>query len=125
MALQNLGSITNLQKMTGVLLKCEDINGNVVALPSAPDPIVDQQQSASIANVTKVPNQSPDGSQYTFDVVGGPNPSNGPVTITVQTHQANGDAGFSQQMQITITEDPSIPGPPAQFVVTPGTIAAQ
>ena len=126
MALQNLGSITNLQKMTGVLLQTQDANGNPVSLPGGlPQLSVDQSQSASIQNFAQVAGATPANSQFTCDIVGGPNPSTGPVTITIQTHLANGDAGFSQQMQITVTEDPSIPGPASQFVVTPGSIGPQ
>ena len=124
MALRNLGTITNLQKMTGVLLATQDANGNPVALSGLPNPAADQSQSVSFANMTAVPNATPANSQFTFDIIG-TGVSNGAVTITIQTQQSNGDAGFSQQCQITVIEDPSIPGPPAQFVITAGTIVHQ
>ena len=93
MALQNLGTITNLQKMTGVLLATQDANGNPVALSGLPNPAADQSQSVSFANMTAVPNATPANSQFTFDIIG-TGVSNGAVTITIQTQQSNGDAGF-------------------------------
>ena len=119
----NLGSITNLQTMQGIILTITDgkTPPNQVALPAAPNPVVDQGSALQIKNVKAVAGATPPMSQFTFDATGIA-PSNGPVNITAQTQQANGDAGFSGQLQLTVTLDPSTPGPASEMVVTVGTI---
>lgn len=104
---QDLGSISNLEKQTGVKLVAKDANGNIVPLPNAqvPIPAFSQQQVVSVANMIAT-DDLPANSTFTCDVIGGPNPSVGPVTVT-------------------ITLDPSIPGPATQLVVTPGVIGPQ
>jgi hypothetical protein len=125
---QSLGTITTNQKMVGVLLVTEDSDPtpNVVALPGGlPQPTDDQPTAATIENVAVVPNTPVPNSQFTFDVVSGAVASNGPVNISVNTHQANGDAGFSWPLTITVVLDPELPGAAAQFLVTPGTIVSK
>lgn len=120
-----LTSITNKQKMVGLQLKTVDTNGNQVALPnSAPIPSFDQQGVVEVQNMTADPSASPANSVWTFDIVG-LQPSSGPVTISMQTHQSNGTAGFIKPLLIQVTLDPSIPGPAADFVVTPGQVVSQ
>lgn len=123
---QDLGSISNLEKQTGVKLVAKDANGNIVPLPNAqvPIPAFSQQQVVSVANMIAT-DDLPANSTFTCDVIGGPNPSVGPVTINFQTHNANGTQGFTEPVTVTITLDPSIPGPATQLVVTPGVIGPQ
>lgn len=124
--MQDLGTITNLEKMVGIKLVSKDANGNVVPLPNGqvPVPAFDQQQVVSIANMVAT-SDLPANSTFTCDAIGGPNPSTGPVTIEFQTHNANGTQGYTENVTITIALDPSIPGPSTQLVVTPGTVEAQ
>lgn len=124
--MQDLGTITNLQKMTGVKLVCQDANGNTVSLPNGqlPQPAFSQNAVVSVANMAPTADL-PANSTFTCDVIGGPNPSTGAVTIEFQTHKANGTSGFTENVTITVILDPSIPGDPAKLVVTPGTIVHQ
>ena len=119
----DLGSITNLQTMQGILLNITDGHTppNAVALTQAPNIIVDQNSALAIKNVKPVSGATPPMSAFTFDAVGVA-PSSGAVNITAQTLQPNGDAGFSGLMQLTVTLDPSTPGPASEMVVTVGTI---
>lgn len=121
--MQDLGTITNRTKMTGVKLVAKDVNGNVVPLPNGqlPQPAFSQNGTASVANMLAT-SDLPANSTFTCDVIGGPNPSVGPVTIEFQTHKANGTLGFTENVTITVAIDPSIPGDPSQLVVTPGPV---
>lgn len=124
--MQTLPNITNRKRMNGVTLVCKDVNGNVVPLPNGqvPQPSYDQNGVVSVENMAATADL-PENSTFTCDVVGGPNASNGAVTINFQTHRANGNAGFTEPVQIVVDVDPSIPGDPSQLVVTPGTIVPQ
>jgi hypothetical protein len=126
--MQTLDPITNLQKRQGAKIVCQDINGNVVSLPNGqlPIPAFSQNNVASVANMAAVAGTTIPNSEFTFDVIGGPNPSDGALTIDLQTHKANGTQGFTEDVAIMITLDPSIPGDPAQLVVTDqGTVVSQ
>lgn len=126
--MQTLEPITNLQIRQGAKIVCQDVNNNVVSLPNGqvPIPAFSQNGVASVANMTAVTGTPVPNSTFMFDVVGGPNPSDGPLTIHFQTHKANGTQGFSQDIDIMINLDPSIPGDPSQLVITDqGTVVAQ
>lgn len=118
--MQTLDPITNLQTRHDAKVVCQDINGNVVALPNSqvPIPAFSQNGVASVANMRADPSASQANSAFIFDVIGGPNPSDGELVIHLQTHKANGTQGFAQDVTIMINLDPSIPGDPSQLVVT-------
>lgn len=121
----DLGTITTKQKITGNALVTRDANNNQVALPSGdPIPAFDQQGIVEVQNLVSDPNATPAHSRFTFDVLALGTPSNGPMTIQMQTHQANGNAGFIDPVTITVTLDPSTPGPATHFDVTPGTVSS-
>lgn len=115
----DLGVITNLQKQTSVSFKCEDTDGhqvtdwNGVAL-NASAPVVD------FTNIIPNPNNEPGA--YLADIVG---IGIGTATITAKGQVANFGAFFSTLAFIEVVKDPSIPGPPALWVIEPGTVEAQ
>lgn len=117
--MQTLNPITNLQTRQTVKVVCQDVNGNVVPLPNGqvPQASFSQNGVASVVNMVAT-SDTPANSAFTFDVVGGPNPSDGAVTIHLQTHKANGTSGFQEDLSIVVNLDPSIPGDPSQLVVT-------
>lgn len=119
MPLQALSPITDLEDLRGVQIVAKDVNGNVTAA-FQPTVTVDQPAAVVIQNF-----QSKDSinATFTFDVSGRA-PSTGPVTITLKGNAVNNDAttAFETQVTITVSIDPSQPGPATHFVVTDGTV---
>lgn len=124
----NLGSITNLQRMNGVSFVCfddgtpqhqvPDFNGlQLVAFDSNDN----QSGAVTFENIIPDPLANPAGSAFLADIVG-QQVSNGPITIKATGQQANFGAFFVTPVSITVTLDPSLPGFPTHWVVTPGTI---
>ena len=56
---------------------------------------------------------------FTFDLTGVA-PSVGPVTLSIVGSQGNFQPTFTTTAQITVTLDPTTPGVPVQWAVTPG-----
>ena len=113
------------QKLVGTVLTTTDTNTppNVVPLPNSPPiPTVTQSGVLSVMNMQEVAGDDPTLSKWQFDILAGPGVSSGVVTINMQTHQSNGTAGFVKPLTLNILPNPSIPGPAADFTVTPGTI---
>ena len=117
----DLGTITTTQKITGNRVKADDVNNNQISLPSAPIPSFSQPGIVVVQNLIPDPNASPANSEYTFEVVAQGTPSNGQMSIVMQTHLANGNAGKSDTITITVIPDPNTPGPFDHFTVVPGT----
>lgn len=124
MPLLNLGSITTLQKMTGVKFVARDTNEDAVVSFNGLTLAADQPGSITFANKTVTPDL-PAGSTFTVDLVATSTPSSGPVTITATGQQGNGQPLFTTQVQITVTLDPSTPGVPTHWDVTPGAMVSQ
>lgn len=116
----DFGTMTNLQRKNGNILVTRDINNNWVVLPSPPIPQCSQNGVVTFANMAAT-SDLPLGSTWSFDIIALGLPSGEGMTINIQTHLANGNAGFTQQVPLVVTIDPSIPGPPDHFDVTPGT----
>lgn len=117
-----LSPITNLQTKQGVKIQCTDANGNPDQLAKPPSIAVDQSGSLAVANLQPVAGATPPNSAYTFDLIGGPNPSNGPVNISLQALNSSGQLVFVGKCTEQVNLDPSIPGAPAEFVVTDGGV---
>lgn len=121
MPVQDLGTITTKQKMIGVKLVAQDANGNVVpsfnglSLTATPVGVV------SFANQTQT-SDLPADSTFTVDIVG---QSVGQATIVADGQQGNFQPHFDTSFTIEVTLDPSTPGPPTTWIVTPGTIVSQ
>ncbi len=118
---QDLGTITNLQTMTGVKFVAQDANGHVVPSFNAIAFSVDQASAIKITNV-QATSDLPAGSTYTANIQGLA-PSSGKVNITATGQQGNFQPTFSTVFTITVVMDPSLPGPPVAWVATAGTVA--
>jgi hypothetical protein len=121
--MQNLGSITNLEKMTGVKVVAEDSNGNPVPNFNGTPSISADIGGVAISNVQATADL-PANSTFTFDITA-TGVSDGPVTLTVQGSKGPSLPLFTADLQITVTQDPSLPGLPVTWVATPGVISAQ
>lgn len=118
----DLGTITNLQTMTGVKFQAMDANGHVVPSFNGITLTADQASAVKITNV-QATSDLPAGSTFTADVQGLA-PSNGPVTITAKGQQGNFQPTFTTAFTITVVLDPSLPGPPVAWVATAGAVVA-
>lgn len=107
--------------MTGLKLVAKDDNGNPV-VPLNGLVLSADQQAVTFANQQPSPD-APAGSTFTVDLIGA-SPSNGLVNIVAAGQQANGGQ-FNSSATITVTLDPSIPGPPTHWDFTPGSIGRQ
>ncbi len=121
MPVQDLGTITTKQKMTGVKLVAKDDNGNVVASFNG------LSLTATPAGVVSFANQAPTSdlpadSTFTVDIIG---QAPGTATITADGQQGNFQPHFDTSFTVEVTLDPSTPGVPTQWVVTPGTVVSQ
>ena len=120
MSLQSLGTINTSQKMVGVTLAGQDANGNPV--PYFNTAINVDSGVVSIQNIAIVPSSNPP--VVSFDVVAA---SVGLATITVQANAVSNDNStqFSQQVTVTVVQNPNVPGPATHFIITPGSIVSQ
>lgn len=116
----DLGTITNLQTMTGVKFVAQDANGHTVPSFNGITLTSDQPNAIQIKNVAPT-NDPPAGSTFTADIQGLA-PSNGNVTITATGQQGNFQPQFSTTFTIKVVVDPSLPGPPVAWVATAGTV---
>ena len=122
MPLQDLGTITTLQKMVGVKLVAKDANETQVVSFNGLDLSVVPANFVQISNI-QILSDLPAGSAFTFDVAAlGPL---GQVTITATGRQVNLQPTFSTSYTLEVITDPSTPGPPTHWVATPGTIVPQ
>lgn len=121
--MQDLGTITNLERMNGVTIKVtdDDPTPNQVSLTGLPNPVANQNGVVTFVNMAADPAAAPPNSKFTFDIVSVA-PSSGALTINIETHQANGTQGFTEPVTLVVELDPNIPGNPAHLVVTPGSI---
>jgi hypothetical protein len=119
---QDLGTITNLETMTTVKFVAKDDNGHVVPSFNGLQLTADQSTCVEFDNLVQT-SDLPAGSTYTVDIKG-TGISTGPVTITAQGRQGNFQPLFTTPVTITVVRDPSIPGPPTNWVVTPGTVVS-
>jgi hypothetical protein len=117
----DLGTITNLQTMTGVKFQAQDANGHTVTSFNGITLTSDQASAVRITNVQATADL-PAGSTFTADIQGLA-PSNGPVTITAKGQQGNFQPTFTTTFTITVVLDPSLPGPPVAWVATAGAVA--
>jgi hypothetical protein len=122
---QDLGSITNLETMTGVEFVAEDGNGHIVPSFNGLTLTADQASCVEFDNLVAVAatDTNPAGSTFKVDIKGKA-VSTGPVTITAKGQQGNFQPVFTTPVTIEVTLDPSLPGPPTNWVVTPGTIVS-
>lgn len=123
MSLQNLGTITTKQKMTGVKFQAQDANGNPVVSFNGLTLAADQTSCVQFANQAQT-SDLPAGSTFTVDIIGEA-VSVGPVTISATGMQGNFQPTFTTEVQIEVTLDPSTPGVPTNWVVTAGAIVSQ
>lgn len=122
---QDLGSITNLETMTGVEFEATDVNGHIVPSFNGLTLTADQASCVEFDNLVALPatETNPAGSTYTVDIKGKA-VSSGVVTITAKGQQGNFEPIFTTPVTIAVTLDPSLPGLPTNWVVTPGTIVS-
>lgn len=116
----DLGTITNLQTMTGVKFVAQDANGHVVTSFNGITLSVDQASALTISNVQQT-SDLPAGSTFTADIKGVA-PTSGVATITATGQQGNFQPTFSSTFTITVVMDPSLPGPPIAWVATAGSV---
>lgn len=119
----DLGTITTKQKMVGVKFVARDANGNAVPSFNGLALTSDQPSAIQLSNQQTLPDL-PAGSTYTVDIAGIA-ASTGPVTITATGQQGNFQPHFTSLVTITVTLDPSTPGVPTHFDITPGTVEPQ
>lgn len=122
----DLGTITNLQRMSQVRIVANDANSNQVPVFNGTTPaglqLFANQTSITFENIVPDPAASPVGSAFFADIVGQA-PSSGLVSITAKGQVDASGAVFNNVVAtITVIKDPSIPGPPAFWVITAGTI---
>lgn len=108
--------------MTGVKLVAKDANENSVPSFNGASLSVLPIGIVAISNIQPA-GDSPTGSAYTFDIAAlGPL---GQATITADGQQGNFQPHFDTDFTIEVIADPSTPGPPTHWLVTPGTVSAQ
>lgn len=120
----NLGTITNLQTLRGIRLASFDDNSHEVPVDNGFQFSADQPGCIMFSGSGPDQAAVPAGSAFFIDIIG-KQPSDGPVTITFTGQKPGSGAPFTSQAQITITLDPSLPGQPTNWQITPGTVVAQ
>jgi hypothetical protein len=119
--MQDLGTLQLSQKMTGVTLVAEDTKGNIVPNFGSPSFTVSPVGLVSFANLA-TSTALPAGSTFTVDILA---EAVGQATVTVQGQQGNFLPTFTTQFTVEVVPNPNTPGPPTQWVLTPGTIVSQ